>query len=134
MVAPPPSYRRVTAVPPDRQAQPVRAERATLRVATALDGARVLHVINVHLKSKLPTAIPMIPCEQTVPESARYSLFHHGRGLMLDHVLASRPLLAFYKHTEIHNELLHDESSAFATDVKFPESDHAPVIAEFSLP
>jgi len=76
----------------------------------------------------------MIPCEQTVPESARYSLFHHGRGLMLDHVLASRPLLAFYKHTEIHNELPHDESSAFATDVKLPESDHAPVIAEFSLP
>ena len=220
-LAPPPSYRRVTAAPPDKQAQPVRAERATLRVATAVDGASVLHVINVHLKSKLPTTIPgqlvdptqqfspwrtasgfaegsflssmkrvsqaletrmlidrlfdadggaliavcgdfdseatevplvairgdvednenpalaartMIPCEQTVPESARYSLFHHGRGLMLDHVLASRPLLAFYKHTEIHNELLHDESSAFATDVKFPESDHAPVVAEFSLP
>jgi hypothetical protein len=30
--------------------------------------------------------------------------------------------------------LLHDESVAFGTDVKFPELDHAPVIAEFELP
>jgi exonuclease III len=26
------------------------------------------------------------------------------------------------------------ESIAFASDVKYPESDHAPVIAEFELP
>ena len=32
------------------------------------------------------------------------------------------------------NELLHDESIANANDVKFPESDHAPVIAEFAFP
>ena len=32
--------------------------------------------------------------------------------------------------TEIHNELRHDESVAFGSDVKFPESDHAPVVAE----
>jgi exonuclease III len=53
---------------------------------------------------------------------------------MLDHILASRSLLAFYRNTEIHNELLHDESAALATDEKFPESDHAPVVAEFVLP
>ena len=76
----------------------------------------------------------LIPCEHTVPESTRFSLFHHGRGVMLDHILVSRPLLAYYRNTEIHNELLHDESAAFATDKKFPESDHAPVIAEFVLP
>jgi len=76
----------------------------------------------------------MVACEQTVPEQARYSLIHHGKGQMLDHVLVCRALLAFYSHTEIHNELLHDESSAFATDIKFPESDHAPVVAEFTLP
>ena len=76
----------------------------------------------------------LIPCEHTVPESTRFSLFHHGRGVMLDHILVSRPLLAYYRNTEIHNELLHDESAAFAPDKKFPESDHAPVIAEFVLP
>ena len=73
----------------------------------------------------------LVPCEYTVPESARFSLIHQGRGTMLDHLLVSRSLLASYRTTEIHNELLHDESVAFATDEKFPEPDHAPVVAEF---
>jgi predicted extracellular nuclease len=76
----------------------------------------------------------LIACENTVPEPSRYSLIHQGRGVMLDHLLASRSLLAHYRGTEIHNELLHDESVAFATDRKFPESDHAPVVAAFELP
>lgn len=44
----------------------------------------------------------LIPCERTIPESSRFSLMHQGRGTMLDHLLVSRPLLAFYKGTEIH--------------------------------
>ncbi|MEW6492334.1 MAG: endonuclease/exonuclease/phosphatase family protein [Cyanobacteriota bacterium] len=76
----------------------------------------------------------MVPCEQSIPEPARFSLFHHGKGRMLDHLLVSRGLLAYYRGAEIHNELLHDESLAFATDLLHPESDHAPVIAEFELP
>jgi len=76
----------------------------------------------------------LVPCERSVPEPARFSLYHRGRGEMLDHILASRSLLAGYRGTEIHNELLHDESVAFASDPKFPESDHAPVIATFELP
>ncbi|HLM77910.1 MAG TPA: hypothetical protein VK361_05895 [Rubrobacteraceae bacterium] len=43
-------------------------------------------------------------------------------------------MLEFYKSSEIYNELLHDESIANANDVKFPESDHAPVIVEFAFP
>jgi endonuclease/exonuclease/phosphatase family metal-dependent hydrolase len=76
----------------------------------------------------------MAPCELTVPESSRYSLLYLGKGLMLDHILVSRGLLAHYRGAEIHNEILPDESGAFRTDQKFPESDHAPVIAEFELP
>jgi predicted extracellular nuclease len=76
----------------------------------------------------------MVPCERTIPESARFSHIHHGREAMIDHLLASRNMLEFYKGSEIHNELLHDESIAFATDVKYPEPDHAPVVAEFELP
>jgi exonuclease III len=53
---------------------------------------------------------------------------------MLDHLLVCRNMLAYYKGSEVHNELLHDESIAFATDIKFPESDHAPVVAEFEIP
>jgi exonuclease III len=53
---------------------------------------------------------------------------------MLDHVLVSRPLLAWYDHAEIHNEALEDELVAFATVSRSPESYHAPVVAEFELP
>ena len=212
-----PSYQKATAIPPQTVAEPVRWERPILYVKLDMGGGRVLHLANVHLKSKLPTEIPgqkadqytwktprgwaegsfisamkrvgqalevrllvddifdvepdawiavagdfnaesedvatiairgpveetgnpahaprvMLPCENTIPESSRHSLFHLGKGLMLDHVLVSRPLSAFYRGAEIHNEVLPDESGPFRTDVKFPESDHAPVIAEFALP
>jgi len=76
----------------------------------------------------------MVPCELTVPETSRYSFLHLGKGRMLDHLLVSRGMLARYRGAEIHNELLHDESIAFSTDKKYPESDHAPVVAEFELP
>jgi endonuclease/exonuclease/phosphatase family metal-dependent hydrolase len=76
----------------------------------------------------------MVPCELTVPEISRYSFLHLGKGRMLDHLLVSRGMLALYRGAEIHNEILHDESIAFSTDKKFPESDHAPVVAEFDLP
>ena len=49
-------------------------------------------------------------------------------------MLVTRNLLAHYRGSEIHNELLHDESASFATDRKLPESDHAPVAATFDLP
>lgn len=39
-----------------------------------------------------------------------------------------------YDSTEVHAELLHDESIAFATDVLYPESDHAPIVASFTQP
>jgi endonuclease/exonuclease/phosphatase family metal-dependent hydrolase len=75
----------------------------------------------------------MVPCENNIPESARYSLFHLGRGEMIDHILVSRPMLTFFQHAEIHNEVLPDESGAFRVDTQFPESDHAPLVAEFGL-
>lgn len=75
----------------------------------------------------------MIPCENNIPDSARYSLWHLGKGQMLDHIVVSRPLLRYFRGAEIHNEALPDESGAFREDVKFPESDHAPVVAVFDL-
>jgi endonuclease/exonuclease/phosphatase family metal-dependent hydrolase len=213
-----PQYRKVTALPPEVEAKAVVWERPILYVQLDLGQGRTLHVLNVHLKSKLPARIEgqmldtyqwrtvsgwaegyflasmkrvgqalearllidqifdtagedallticgdfnadtndvpvsairgrvedtrtprlrsrvMIPCEASVPDSRRYTLLHEGRGAMLDHILASQGLLPFYRGTEIHNETLPDESTAFNTDVLFPESDHAPVVAEFILP
>ena len=87
------------------------------------------------LGDELPDHAPrlMIPCENNIPDSNRYSLLHLGKGQMFDHVIVSRPLFRFFDHTEIHNEALPDESGAFRVDTKFPESDHAPVVAEFDL-
>ena len=212
-----PSYRRVTAIPPDQAAIPIDWERPILTATLDLGAGQELHVFNLHLKSKLPTEIPgqkldqftwktaegaaegsflssmkrvgqaletrrlidalfdadahamiavcgdfnsdindvpvtairgdvaetgnpdlatrvLIACENSVPEPARYSLIYNGRGEMIDHILVSRALLSAYETTQVDNELLHDESIAFATDVLYPESDHAPVVATFTLP
>jgi endonuclease/exonuclease/phosphatase family metal-dependent hydrolase len=212
-----PRYQKVTAQPPDTQAEEVTWERPILYAKIGVGAGKVLHVINLHLKSKLPSSIDgqqvdaytwrtasgwaegfflsslkrvgqaleirflidqlfdaeagaliavcgdfnadlddvpveairgdientgnarlamrvMVPCERTIPQPARFSLLHLGQGKMIDHLLVSRGLLASYRGSEVHNELLHDESIAFASDIKYPESDHAPVIAEFQLP
>lgn len=212
-----PLYRRITAIPPDTNANSVTWERPILYAKLKLDASRALHVLNLHLKSRIPTDISgqktsqfswksasavaegafissmkrmgqavqtrkivdglfdvtpnallavcgdfnaeaedvpllairgdveetqnalltgrvLVVCEKSVPLSSRFSLYHQGQGVMLDHILASRYLLAFYHGTEIHNELLHDESVLGASDKLYPESDHAPVVAEFELP
>ena len=213
-----PSYQLVTADPPDAEANAMTWERPMLHTQHQLDDGQNLHVINLHMKSKIASSIPgqkidnftwrsvaawaegsfvssmkrvgqalqvrilidsimdgegldtfiavvgdfnaephevpvtailggvqetgnpdhaprlMIPCENDIPESSRFSLYHLGKGEMIDHVIVSRPLFRFFDHTEIHNEALPDESGAFRTDEKFPESDHAPVIAEFNVP
>jgi predicted extracellular nuclease len=216
-ITPRPAYRRVTAIPPDANAIDITWERPILQASLTLPDRSTLHVLTLHLKSKLPTDIPgqrpsqflwnsasgwaegsfisamkrvgqaletrmlvdslfdaeaqarivvcgdlnadldevpleairgdventgnpalvsrlMIPCERNIPEPARFSLHHHGRKVMLDHILASRPMLAFWQGSAAHNEILHDESVAFALDTTFPESDHAPIVAEFLVP
>jgi endonuclease/exonuclease/phosphatase family metal-dependent hydrolase len=211
-----PLYKKVTARPEEDAAKPITWERPILHAKIQLGAAMCLHMINVHLKSRIPSNVEgqkidsytwktpsgwaegffissmrrvgqalearmlidqifdvepaapivlagdfnaesdevavaairgdvedtgndqlaarvMIPCERTIPEPSRFSLLHLGQKRMLDHLLVSRGMLTYYIGSEIHNELLHDESIAFATDKKFPESDHAPVIAEFEI-
>ena len=52
---------------------------------------------------------------------------------MVDHLLVSRALMAFYRGLEIHNEALGDEVVAYAGIDRSPESFHAPLVAEFEL-
>ncbi len=217
---PMPKYRALTQIPATEEAKDVSWERPLVYARMDIGSNRILHLINVHLKSKIPSTILgqkideytwksvsgwaegyflssmkrvgqalearrlvdkifdeqsagefpliavcgdfnadsddvpvtairgpveetgnpqllariMIPCELSIPESARYTLLHLGKGNMIDHILVTRTLLMHYRSAEIHNEILPDESGAFRTDVKFPESDHAPLIAEFALP
>lgn len=213
-LVPAPAYRKVTSLPAEPEAKPVEWERPILHVRLELaDGP--LHVINLHMKSKLPSSIPgqqldayrwrsaagwaegyflssmkrvgqalevrvlvdrlfdaepqarivvcgdfnsepgevaveaivggvdntgnaalvgrqLVACDRSIPGSARFTHLHHGRGHLLDHILISRALLPRYRGAEIHNEVLRDESVASAGDDKFPESDHAPFVLEFS--
>ncbi|MBB4304337.1 endonuclease/exonuclease/phosphatase family metal-dependent hydrolase [Rhodobium orientis] len=73
----------------------------------------------------------LTPVERSVSGDRRYTVLHHGRPLMLDHVLISRALLGRFDGVEIHNETLTDELVAQATGRRTPESHHAPVVARF---
>jgi len=84
---------------------------------------------NGHLAMRM-----LVPLERTLPENCRFSAIHHGRPVMLDHILASRSLLAWYLGAEIHNETLGDELVSPATIQGSPESYHAAMVAEFAFP
>jgi endonuclease/exonuclease/phosphatase family metal-dependent hydrolase len=54
---PRPAYQVATADPPDQAADPLEWKRPILYAQLDLDGGRVLHVMNLHLKSKIATDI-----------------------------------------------------------------------------
>ena len=209
-------YKKVTARPPEVEADELRWERPILHVPVTVPGLGVVHVINLHLKSRLASNIPgqkldnytwssaagwaegyflssvkrvgqaletrvlvdelfdadpnahivvcgdfnaepgqvpveaicgaventnnpalrsrvLVPCSAGVSDSNRFTHLHHGQGNLLDHMLISQSLLAGLRGVEIHNENLHDESLPFRFDSKYPESDHAPFVAQFEF-
>jgi hypothetical protein len=75
----------------------------------------------------------LIPLERSIARDRRYTVLHHGRPIMLDHILASHALFGQFDHLEIHNEALGDELIGFAKVDRPPDSYHAPVVAEFNL-
>ncbi len=76
----------------------------------------------------------LVPLERALPGDRRFSVIHHGRRVMLDHILVSRPLLALFRHLEVHSETLGDEVEAALAVTDASESHHAPLVAEFALP
>ncbi len=73
----------------------------------------------------------MAVLDRTLPKDRRFSVLHHGRPQMLDHILASRSLFGHFSAIEVHNETLEDEVLGGAKVQKSPSSFHAPVVAEF---
>jgi len=76
----------------------------------------------------------LVPLERSLPGDRRFSVIHHGRRVLLDHILVSRPLLAGFRHIEVHSETLGDEVEAAWPGRDTGESCHAPLVAEFALP
>jgi endonuclease/exonuclease/phosphatase family metal-dependent hydrolase len=213
------AYRKVTARPEETEAKKLGWERPILHARIEVPGLGLLHVIDLHLKSRLATNVPgqrhpnksyvwlsaagwaegyfmssikrvgqalearilidrlfdeepearilvcgdfnsepgevpveaiagrventgndalrsrvLIPTSASIAASVRFSHLHEGHGNLLDHMLFSQALLPYFRSARIHNENLHDESLPFASDTKFPESDHAAFLAEFELP
>ena len=75
----------------------------------------------------------VVPLERSISRDRRFSVVHHGRPLMLDHILVSHRLLGLFRHLEIHNEALADELVGYTKIDKPPNSFHAPMVAEFVL-
>lgn len=76
----------------------------------------------------------LVALDDGVPPERRYSVLHAGRREMLDHIIVSRPLLAWYRGAEVHNAGLEDELVDYAAAHDSPESHHAPVVATFAAP
>lgn len=75
----------------------------------------------------------LVPADRVIAHDRRYTVTHHGRPLMLDHILVSRTLLGALRQVEVHNEVLFDEMIGPSRISGPPDSFHAPLIAEFAL-
>jgi endonuclease/exonuclease/phosphatase family metal-dependent hydrolase len=71
--------------------------------------------------------------EDIIPEGQRFTVLHHGRRLMLDHLLVSAKLRGYLNCAESFNQGLADEAES-AEQGAVGGSFHAPIVAEFALP
>jgi endonuclease/exonuclease/phosphatase family metal-dependent hydrolase len=74
----------------------------------------------------------LVILDRALPEDRRWSVLHHGRPQMLDHILVSRALHARFSGIDVHNETLSDEIVGYARHARPSGSSHAAVVAEFT--
>lgn len=75
----------------------------------------------------------LIVLDRALPIDRRWSVLHHGRPQMLDHILASQALYGHFRGIEVHNEGLGDEAVGYAKALHSAASYHAAVVATFSF-
>lgn len=75
----------------------------------------------------------LVVLDRAISADRRWSILHHGRPQMVDHILASRALYGRFRHVEVHNEWLADEALGYGKALHSAASYHAPVVAEFDL-
>jgi endonuclease/exonuclease/phosphatase family metal-dependent hydrolase len=73
----------------------------------------------------------LIVLDRATPADRRWSVLHHGRPQMLDHILVSRALYGHFRTIEVHNEGLGDEALGYGKALHSAASYHAPVVAQF---
>lgn len=79
------------------------------------------------------SAQSLVVLDRALPADRRWSVLHHGRPQMLDHILASRAMYGYFRAIEVHNEAVGDEAVAFGRVDNPPGSYHAGVVAVFAL-
>jgi endonuclease/exonuclease/phosphatase family metal-dependent hydrolase len=79
------------------------------------------------------TAKALVVLDRALDSDRRWSVLHHGRPQMLDHILASRALYGHFRSIDVHNEALGDEAVAFGKHAPAAGSYHAAVVAAFAL-
>ncbi|MFO7297788.1 MAG: endonuclease/exonuclease/phosphatase family protein [Pseudomonadota bacterium] len=79
------------------------------------------------------SARSLVLLDRAIPADRRWSILHHGRPQMLDHILVSRSLYGHVREIEVHNETLGDELVGFGKGSPSPGSYHAPVVVELAL-
>lgn len=75
----------------------------------------------------------MVLLDRALDGDRRFSVVHHGRPQMLDHMLASHNLYGQFRSIEVHNEALGDEAIGYAKGVEAMGSYHAAVVATFAV-
>lgn len=79
------------------------------------------------------TAQALVVLDRALDQDRRWSVLHHGRPQMLDHILASHALYGHFRSIEVHNEALGDEAVAYGKHAPAAGSYHAAVVAAFAL-
>jgi endonuclease/exonuclease/phosphatase family metal-dependent hydrolase len=74
----------------------------------------------------------LVVLDRTIAQDRRWSVLHHGRAQMLDHMLVSRGLYRRFIAIDVHNETLSDELVGYAKHLQISSSYHAPIGAEFA--
>jgi len=75
----------------------------------------------------------LVLLDRAIPSGRRFSVIHHGRPQMLDHMLASYALYGRFREIAIHNETLGDEAIGYAKGMEAAGSYHAALVATFAL-
>jgi predicted extracellular nuclease len=75
----------------------------------------------------------LVVLDRALSSDRRWSVLHHGRRQMLDHILASQALHGRFRSIDVHNEALSDELVGYARHMRASGSSHAPVVAEFAI-
>lgn len=117
----------------DRDADALIAVCGDLNAVEIEVPTRLLKATVDDTQNPLLTGRALVSLADLVPADRRFSVWHHGHPVLVDHILASPALAARCRTVEIHNQGLVDEAAAERLGAAFIDSTHAPVVAVFDL-